>query len=106
MRLEQLSASESLQILYDIDRGVLTPECVNINGSLESRICFKGTRMEVIQSKGKKTGVALFGKTGGVLVRRGHATNKRHVMNLSQSLNFYWITDEGRMAAQSTSQAT
>jgi hypothetical protein len=106
MRLDQISASESLQILYDVDRGALTPESVKINGSTESRICFKGAWMEDIQIKGQKTGVALHGRSGGLLVRRGHAKSKRYALDSTEKLNFYWITEAGRMAAQSSTETS
>jgi len=106
MRLDQISASQCLRILYDVDCGILMPESVPVNGCWENVILFSGARMETIQLKNQKPGVALYGRTGGLLVRSGHATRVRHRLDSTESLNFYWITDAGRLAAKTVNQNT
>lgn len=51
-------------------------------------------------------GVAIDGRKGGVLVRRGHATAQKFVMDSMHSLNFYWITESGRAAARAIAKKT
>lgn len=97
-----ISLEESLQILDLVDRGELRP-VYDIRWG--SHIAFKGYRIEESTAAGAMTGVALDGRKGGVLVRRGHATSKRIVMNACEALNFYWITEAGREAARKLSPA-
>lgn len=97
-----ISLEESLQILDLVDRGELRPEHDIRWGS---HIAFKGNRIDEMRVAGAMPGVALDGRKGGVLVRRGHATSKRFVMNAHEALNFYWATDAGREAARKLSPA-
>lgn len=100
MRIDEITPDDCLSILNRVDRGELVSERIPINGATESRISFKGAWMEEIILAGKKPGVALHGRTGGVLVRRGYATSKKFAVDSNISLNFYWITEAGRVAAK------
>lgn len=101
-----ISVDDSLRILDQVDRGELKPTSIQINGGPDSRIQFKGNLLEPIVLLGMKPGVALDGSKGGVLVRRGHATSKRFVMDANGILNFYWITEAGREAVFVARQET
>jgi hypothetical protein len=100
LRIDELTADDCLQLLAGVDRGQIVPISVPVNGSTELRVFFKGAEMEIHQSPGGALGVALHGRTGGTLVRRGHATSKKVVLNSTMKLNFYWITEAGSLAAR------
>ncbi len=102
---EKITVEESLQLLDALDRGdnIIKPVQVRINQAPETRVLFKGYQIEVNTAAGRRPGLALDGRKGGVLVRRGHAVGRWIRLDRQGGLRFYWITDAGRTAARTAS---